>query len=253
MSGGGKSTNNIMNICAAQIHPAKGEIAENIGRHKRLIDLALQNGAELIVFPELSITGYEPDLAADLVTDPSDPRLDVFQAISDSTGAVLAAGLPTGSPDGIRISMVIFQPDHPRLTYSKQHLHEDELPYFVRGEGQVFLTCNDHILAPAICYESLLPEHAEAAGRKGADVYLAAVAKPVKGVEKAYRHYPQIARKYGMTVLMSNCIGPCDNFTAAGGSAIWLPDGSLAGQLDTQTEGIILLNTKTLEVAEDYI
>ncbi|HMQ90510.1 MAG TPA: carbon-nitrogen hydrolase family protein [Flavilitoribacter sp.] len=242
-----------MRLCAAQIQPAKGNIAENIGRHKRLIDLALKNGAELILFPELSVTGYEPDLAADLACDPADPRLAVFQDIADHSGVILGIGLPERTPAGIRISMILFQPGLPRTTYSKQRLHADELPFFVPGTKQVFLTVSGHILAPAICYESLLPEHAEAAAGQGANVYLASVAKSAKGVEKAFGHYPQIARKYGMSVLMSNCTGPCDNFAGAGGSAIWLPDGALAGQLDAQTEGILLLNTKTLEIAEDWI
>ena len=45
-----------------------------------------------------------------------------------------------------------------------------------------------HNLAPAICFESLQPEHAESAASSGADVYLASVAKSPIGVDKAYCH-----------------------------------------------------------------
>ncbi len=47
-----------MKICVAQTRPVKGDIQTNIDNHKRLIDLAISNGADTIIFPELSITGY---------------------------------------------------------------------------------------------------------------------------------------------------------------------------------------------------
>ena len=52
-----------MKICAAQTRPVKGNIQQNIENHKKLINLAVVNGADIIIFPELSITGYEPELA----------------------------------------------------------------------------------------------------------------------------------------------------------------------------------------------
>ncbi len=51
-----------------------------------------------------------------------------------------------------------------------------------------------------------------------------------------------------MPVLMSNCIGFCDNFESVGQRAIWRKDGVLAGQLDSTDEGILIINTKTEEV-----
>ncbi len=52
-----------MKICVAQTRPVKGDIQGNIENHIKLIDLAVLNGADTIIFPELSITGYEPELA----------------------------------------------------------------------------------------------------------------------------------------------------------------------------------------------
>jgi predicted amidohydrolase len=49
-----------MKICAAQTRPVRGDIQTNIDNHKKLIDLAVSNGADIIIFPELSLTGYEP-------------------------------------------------------------------------------------------------------------------------------------------------------------------------------------------------
>jgi predicted amidohydrolase len=127
-----------MKICAAQTKPIKGDIYRNIENHKKIIDLAVFNGADVIIFPELSLTGYEPTLSKELATDPKDGRFHDFQKISDAKRITIGVGMPTKSHSGIQISLIIFQPNKPRQTYSKQYLHEDEYPYFVKGEGQVF-------------------------------------------------------------------------------------------------------------------
>gem|GEM_PF-3743346 len=54
-----------------------------------------------------------------------------------------------------------------------------------------------------------MPEHAEKAFTDGAQIYLASIAKSAGGVAKAFKHYPNMAKQYAMTVAMSNCVGPC--------------------------------------------
>ena len=51
-----------MRICVAQSKPIKEDIVANIEQHKKFIHLAIYSKADVIVFPELSITGYEPTL-----------------------------------------------------------------------------------------------------------------------------------------------------------------------------------------------
>lgn len=234
-----------MKIAVAQIKSFKGDIQNNIENHKKLIDLAVSYGAGMIVFPELSITGYEPELSKELATNQNDSRFDDFQKISDTRKIIIGIGMPTNSNAGIRISMIIFQPYESRQTYSKQYLHEDEYPYFIRGEHQVFLSVNNLKIAPAICYESLLPKHAEHAFKNGAAIYIASVAKSANGIQKAFKHFPEIASKYSMTVLMANSVGPSDNFESAGNTAAWNNKGILAGQLNDQDEGLLLIDTDT--------
>lgn len=238
-----------MKICAAQTRPAKGDMQSNIAKHKVLIDLAVSNGADIIIFPELSITGYEPELAKELATDSSDSRFDDFQKTSDVKQITIGIGVPTKNDGGIRISMIIFQPGQPRQTYSKQYLHEDEYPYFTNGDQQLFLDIDNNKIAPAICYESLLPQHSDHAFKNGAGIYIASVAKSANGVEKAYRHFPQVAAAYSMPVLMANCTGPCDNFESAGKTSAWNNKGVLAGQLNEKDEGILIMDTGTGEVS----
>ena len=209
--------------------------------------------AEAIFFPELSLTGYEPELANELATDHSDSRLDTFQEISNNDKIIIGLGLPTRTETKIRISMIIFEPNQSRQTYSKQQLHSDELPYFENGMGQVIITTANTKIAPAICYESLQPTHSENAFKLGADIYLASVAKSEKGIEKAYQHFPKTAKQYTMAVLMSNCVGLCDNFLSVGKSSVWTRDGKLAGQLDDKTEGILVFDTETEETIKRTI
>ena len=239
-----------MKICIAQTKPIKGNVAANIEAHKRFIELALTLHAEAIFFPELSLTGYEPELAKKLATNQNDERLDIFQETSDNNNIIIGLGLPTAIESQIRISMIIFEPNQPRQTYSKQQLHSDEFPYFEQGVGQVIIKANDKHIAPAICYESLQPTHAENAFKLGADVYLASVAKPENGVEKAFKHYPAVAKQYTMPVLMSNCVGFCYNFLSVGKSAVWTKEGELVGQLDDKTEGILIFDTETEEIVK---
>jgi len=237
-----------MKICIAQTNPTKGNVSANIEAHKRFIELALTFNSEAIFFPELSLTGYEPELAEKLAVNQNDNRLNVFQGLSDKNNIIIGIGLPTVSESKIRISMIIFEPYQPRQTYSKQQLHSDEFPYFENGLGQLLIKTNDSCIAPAICYESLQLTHVESAFKLGANVYLASVAKSARGIEKAYKHYPLIAKKYGMPVLMANCVGFCDNFFSAGKSAVWTNEGVLVDQLDDKTEGILIFDTKTEEI-----
>jgi hypothetical protein len=84
----------------------------------------------------------------------------------------------------------------------------------------------------------------------GADVYLASVAKSLNGVEKAFDYYPRVAKQYEMPVLMSNCVGFCDNFLSVGKSAVWTKAGALVGQLDDTSKGILIFDTETEEVTK---
>ena len=242
-----------MKISVAQTRPIKGNLQANIARHQTLIELAIANQAGLVIFPELSITGYEPVLAKELATHAGDRRFDDFQMISDTRQITIGIGVPTKHESGICISLVIFQPHQPRQLYSKKYLHADEEPFFVSGQYSPGLIGGPANIALAICYELLVPEHAEHAHRSGAKIYIASVAKTVDGVNKAFQTLPDTARKYSMPVLMANAIGPCDNFECAGKSAVWNQQGSLLGQLDGQHEGLLIFDTETQEIVERVI
>lgn len=242
-----------MKIAVAQTRSIKGDISANIETHKKMIALAVSLKADTIFFPELSVTGYEPELAKGLATNQEDLAFDDFQEISNKNKITIGLGMPTKEVSGIKISMIIFQPDTSRLSYSKQRLHSDEFPYFTKGEKQIILTVDNTKIAPAICYESLQSSHAENANKLGAEIYLASVAKSKEGIEKAMTHFPLVAKKFSMPVLMANCVGYCDNFQSVGKSSVWTKQGNLIGQLDDNLEGILIFDTETEKVIDKVL
>jgi predicted amidohydrolase len=236
-----------MRVAVVQLRPAACAIDVNVGAHETWVKKAARHDASMVFFPELSLLGYEPKHAGRFALRIDDARLDVFQMLSHALRITIGVGAPTMSVHGLRISMLLFQPGAARVVYSKQYLHDSELPYFVAGNGQVTLPAGNELVAPAICYESLLAEHSDAAVALGATVYVASVAKTAAGIAKADAHYPSIARRHHVPVLMANCVGPCDDFEAVGGSAVWGPGGDLLARLPSSTEGALLLDTATNE------
>lgn len=237
-----------MKIGLAQIESRKGNIQENIEKHLNWIDRAIAEKAHLIVFPELSLTGYEPELAKDLAIDRNDSRLEVFQDISDANNIAIAIGVPSRSNSEILISMLFFQPESDRELYSKQILHADELPYFTVGNEQYIHTLKNKKIVPAICYESLQDKHVDNAIALGAEIYLASVAKSQKGTERAYVHFSYTAQKYSIPILMVNSIGLCDTFLGAGQSTVWNKKGRVLGKLKNNKEGLLIYNTTSEEI-----
>ncbi|WP_223506461.1 carbon-nitrogen hydrolase family protein [Pseudomonas sp. GL-RE-29] len=238
-----------MKLIAAQILPVPGEYEKNIAKHIDAIHLAARQGADLVLFPELSLTGYEPRLVEGLAVHPSDSRFDEFQRLSDRYGMLIAVGAPTKGSKGTEISMISFQPGLERMSYSKQHLHSDELPFFTAGTRRLVLSQAGYVLAPAICYESLQPSHAEEAAESGAQVYLASVAKSERGTASANSHYPMIAKKHSMTVVMANCVGAADDFVAAGCSSIWNSHGEIVCSADAVNEALVAYDIQTGEAS----
>jgi len=239
-----------MKVGIAQTRPITADIPRNIQQHKTQIAKAVSSGADILIFPELSLTGYEPTLAQILAVDPDDKKLDVFQQLSDTHRLIIGAGIPTRHGDDVCISMALFQPGKPRQLYSKKYLHADEEPFFVSGQHGPGRIGED--IALAICYEISVPQHAEEAHRNGARVYIASVAKFMHGIDKALARLAEIGSSYSMTVLMSNSVGQADGYECAGKSSAWDNKGRLLGQLDGYREGILLLDTDTKEAIEIY-
>ncbi len=241
-----------MRITAVQLQPVAGDVEANLAAHADMVRRASAMDARLVLFPELSLTSYEPGLAARMVREFALEHLVELQALSDEHQVVIMAGLPASAPAGITISMAILQPHAPPTMYAKQLLHEDELPWFVPGSGQVVVPLDHHMAAPAICYESVQPGHADGAAGLGADVYLASAAKSARAVAAAFAHYRAVASRHRMSILFANAIGPSDDFISAGQSAVWDSCGNLVAQLDSERQGLLTYDLTTREAIVTY-
>lgn len=226
-----------MKICITQTQPVTGDIKANIVDHINWVNQAVNQNADFIIFSELSLTGYEPELAKDLAIEIGDTRLNGFQEISDAKDIIICVGAPTKTKNGTCISLVIFQPNKERSLYSKQYLHEDEDPYFVPGPPSDGIIEAKERIALAICYELTIPEHAEKASKNRAEVYIASVAETVNGMTRNNPRLTEIAKQYKIPVLMCNCVGEFDGNGGGGQSAAWDKQGDLNGALNKVSTG----------------
>ena len=237
-----------MRIAIAQIEAIKGNIEENLKNHLKWINKAVQSKADMVVFPELSITGYERDLAEKLATNQDDARLDEIQSLSDKNGITIGVGLPTKDESDTFISMIIFQPHKERITYSKQYLYPPEEPFFKAGKNPLVLNFETEVVSPVICYETSIKAHCEFAKRNNATIYVASVLSSVNGIDNELKKLSDIAKNNNLITFMANYVGKSGGYECAGKSSVWNEKGELIGQLGDKEEGIIIFDTKSTEI-----
>jgi predicted amidohydrolase len=236
-----------MKIAIVQLAPIKGDIEQNINAHVAWINQAVAHKTDMVVFPELSLTGYEPTLAPLLATSHNDQRLDCFQQLSDDHQITIGVGLPTRHNDDLNISMVIFRPAKERITYSKQYLHPTETAIFTPATNPLVIKFDSDIVAPAICYELSNPDHHTFAAQNNATVYMASVLNSVSGVASDLAKLAAIAQRYRMVTFMANFVGQSGGYNCAGKSSVWNTNGEMVKQLGEKEEGLIIFDTKTDE------
>jgi predicted amidohydrolase/GNAT superfamily N-acetyltransferase len=229
-----------MKICIAQTKSLCGAIEKNISSHLSTIEKAVSLNADIIIFPELSVTNYEPSLAPKLATKIDDPLFAPFQSRSTRNNITIGVGMPTICAEGLRISMLIFQPKKSRSLYSKRILPLDEKSIFSPGIDQTILNIHGIKIALGICFETLQRSHFIEAIKNKADIYVASVAKSNEGIQRAVDHFKQLSKEFNTPILMSNCVGPADNFIAAGQSSVWNRTGICLDRLDSTNNGLII-------------
>ncbi|AVR96030.1 carbon-nitrogen hydrolase family protein [Pseudoduganella armeniaca] len=215
-------------VAAAQTVVIKGDIAANVARHVALVERAAAEGARLVLFPELSLTGYEPALAAELALLPDDVRLAPLRDAAVRAGAVIVAGAPLVNPDGRPlIAALTFTPQAALHVYTKQYLHPGEEAAFAPGTGGAALDVHGSRVALAVCAEIAHARHAAAAADDGAQLYAASVLVSVNGYAADAALLQGHAATHGMPVLMANHGGATGGWESAGRSALWDERGEL--------------------------
>ena len=218
-----------LDICAAQYCSTAGDLSTNIARHIQFMELAARQGIDFLLFPELSLTGYEPSLARELAQTPDAEVLQPLRELARQSAMTTVVGLPLHQPssDAIMIGALIFAADGSQTTYTKQHLHSGEEAVFSPGYGGALLDIGSEHVALSICADLTCPSHAHTAALKGAGVYAASVLISENGYARDSGLLQGYAKEHPMGVLMANHGGHSGGWACAGRSAFWSPGGNL--------------------------
>lgn len=156
-------------IAAAQSSSIAGDLAGNIARHQRFMQIAAEHGVQLLVFPELSLTGYERGLAAQLALAPEDVVLQPLRDFAQEVGVTTVVGMPIRLSDAapVLIGALVLGADGSLGVYSKQHLHAGEEVAFAPGYGGKTLLVGADTVALAVCADFTHASHAAAAAQQG--------------------------------------------------------------------------------------
>ncbi len=86
-------------LAAAQFHSERGQLARNLEGHLTFMRCAADQRAEYLLFPELSLTGYEPDIARELAVAPEDDRLEPIRSLAMQLNLATTVGIPLKGPN----------------------------------------------------------------------------------------------------------------------------------------------------------
>jgi predicted amidohydrolase len=212
-----------LRIAVAQPPVVAYDVAANAATHARVVRTA---GARLVVFPELSLTGYNLDAPP---VDPGDPRLAPIVAACADTGAYALAGAPVREAEGSEhIALLLVDGYGVTVAYRKIHLHPPEDDRFAPGGEHVVLPLDGLRLGLAICRDASIPEHAAATVAAGAEVYVATTLNSPE--DPRDERMVGRATANGVPVVLSCGAGPDGPLVGAGGSGFWRPDGSVIAQ-----------------------
>jgi predicted amidohydrolase len=222
-------------LAVAQSGSVKGDIAANIRRHEEFIKLAAQHGANLILFPELSLTGYEPEVAGACALKVDDPRLESLKKLAKTYQITVIAGAPIANRAGKPYLGALIIDEKTSACYCKQFLHPGEEAYFAANQDRnaYVIDIQGERIGMAICADTSHAVHIEAAAKQGATIYAAGVLFTEPGYARDAAMLQQYAVRYGMTVVIANHAAPTGKYLPAGGSCIWDQAGKVIIKADS--------------------
>jgi predicted amidohydrolase len=249
-------------IGLAQITPKLGDVEANLALHLKAIEEAAESGVELLVFPELSLTGYRlRDLAFSVALRPTakDP---IFARLLDAsrdmdlvigfveadkrqkfyiTAAYLAGG------DIVHLHHKVYLPTYGMFDEGRYFAWGDAVRAFDTRFGRVgLLICEDfwHVSPPYLLWLD------------GADIFILTSASPGRGVAtqqkigsaKWVEHINQAyASIFTNFVIHTNRTGFEDGVNFWGGSTVYDPEGNLVAQGPYYEEALV---TARLELSQ---
>jgi predicted amidohydrolase len=240
-------------VAAAQTIPRRGDVDANLEGHIPLIDAAAEEQVRLLVFPELSLTGYELDLADDLAFSDRDPRLAPLIELACSYNMTLVVGAPLRIGSQLYIGAFIVSPDRSVELYTKHHLGAfptdaspdgivppAEATVFHPGNQNPLIRLAGNTAAVAVCADISRPSHPKGAADRGAKTYLASMFVIPADLQPDTARLRAYAVQHCMTVVFANYGGPTGGLPSGGRSAIWSEKGELLAQLEAAGSGVAI-------------
>ncbi len=244
-------------LAVAQTCPVAGDVQANLEEHVRLARLAASEGARLVLFPELSLTGYELALADGLAFSENDPRLDPLLDVAASHNITLVVGAPVRLGPSLFIGAFILPPDRTKGIYTKHRLGAfsssascdsfdgivppAEATVFQPGDRNPLICLQDQVAAVAVCADIGRPAHAELAAERGADTYLASMFVIPSDFDGEIAKLSRYAVQYRMMTALANFGSPSGGLRSAGHSSIWSDTGELLVLLGVEGSGVAIV------------
>ncbi len=225
-----------LRIAAVQCRSRAADIAGAVIDHEALIQEAADGGARVVLFPELSLTGYEPELIDmhRLRVSPQDPVLALLSTACRTRGIHALTGAPVAHENGLpEIGILHIDPSgNVRAVYAKQFLTVGETGIFAAGRRDAVLKVDGWRLALSQCLDAAVEGHQSAAVAGGADAYLVGALYLIGAEERLEAQMISAARK-GMWVVLAQYCGGTGGGPACGGSGGWAPGGAELTRLGT--------------------
>lgn len=236
-----------LTLALAQLNLTVGAIEANTDAMLAAAGRAAEQGAELVLFPELAITGYPPE---DLLF-----RHDLYQRVDAALARMAAASLHTalvvGHPwrqDGKLYNAASFFYQGQLLgRYFKQLLPNygvfDEKRYFSAGDGSCVIDFKGHKLGLLICEDVWEPAPMAGVSAAGAELVLSLNASPYHRGKAWIREslLAQRSKENGLPLLYLNLVGGQDELVFDGRSKVFNAAGELTQSLAPFEEQLALV------------
>ena len=250
-------------LALAQISSKRADKDANLCRIEELAKKAKQEGADMVIFPELCLTGYViRDQIYELAETIPGPATQKVEQIAKDTGMHIVFGMPELSEKTkatLYNTAVFVGPEgfigKYRKSYLPTHSVFEEKRYFRSGyQTAVFDTALGKI-GFCICYDLFFPEVTRLARLKGAQLIVSISASPA--VRRSFFEILTAARALENTVFLAyvNLVGVQDGLQFWGGSRLVGPTGDLVAKAKYDEEDFVIceVNYSDMRPAETFI
>ena len=245
-----------MKIAAAQIACALGDVDANLRKMRDFSARAKEQGAELIVFPEASDTGYSMPVIRAHAQPWTEGAVPALQKMAKEFSLTIVSGVSERSGDVIYNSQVFIDPQGDLVaSYRKTHLFvlapNDESTCYTPGDKFVSVSASGFNFGLSICYDLRFPEVSRALALEyGANVLLVSSAWPLPRVEHLRALSIARAIENQSYLVLANRTGVDAGVTCCGMSAIIDPSGVILASAAGDREELLLSDISPETIAE---